>query len=134
MKFLLDANFLMIPGKFKADVFRELEKFGKPELFTLDLVVKELSAISKGKSRDAFSAKLGLFFIQQKDIGILESREATADHELLRLSGEGYVVCTQDKALTAKIMKKGGHVIFLRQGKYLELRPEGKAYKKSGKL
>jgi rRNA-processing protein FCF1 len=121
MRFLLDANFLMVPGKFKADVFRELEKFGKPELFTIDHVVKELSKVSKGKSRDAFSAKLGLFFIQQKDIGILESQEAEADAELLRLSKD-YVVCTQDKALTKKILRKGGHVVFLRQRKYLEMK------------
>jgi len=120
MKFLLDANFLMIPGKFRVDVFQELEKFGKPELFTIDLVVKELSRLSKAKGKDAFSAKLGLFFIQQKDIGILESQEKKADAELARLSGE-YVVCTQDKALTAKIRRKGGRVAFLRQGKYLEI-------------
>ena len=122
MKFLLDANFLMLPGKFKVDVFQELEKFGKPELFALDLVAKELARISKGKGKDAFSAKLGLLFIQQKDIGILESREGKADAELLRLSGEGYVVCTQDRKLTEKILRKGGHVIFLRQGKYLEMK------------
>jgi rRNA-processing protein FCF1 len=48
MKFLLDANFLMIPGKFRVDVFKELEKFGKPDLYTLDLVVKELSKQSSG--------------------------------------------------------------------------------------
>ena len=42
MKFLLDTNFLMIPGKFKVDVFSELEKFGKPELYTVSAVVREL--------------------------------------------------------------------------------------------
>ena len=122
MKFLLDANFLMIPGKFKVDIFRELEKFGKPELYTIDLVVKELSKLSKAKGRDTFSAKLGLFFIQDKDIGILESQGRNADAELLRLSKEGFTVCTQDRALTAKILKARGKVAFLRQGKYLEMK------------
>ena len=121
MKFLLDANFLMIPGKFKADIFQELERFGKPELFTLDLVVKELSKVSKVKGGNAFSAKLGLSFIQQRDIGILESQEAKADAELLRLSKD-YVICTQDRALTEKILRKGFRVVFLRQGKYLEMK------------
>jgi rRNA-processing protein FCF1 len=122
MKFLLDANFLMIPGKFRVDIFQELERFGRPELFTIDLVVKELSKLSKVKGKDAFSAKLGLFFIQEKDIGILESQEAKADSELVRLSGEGHIVCTQDKALISKIRRKGGKVAFLRQGKYLEMK------------
>jgi rRNA-processing protein FCF1 len=30
MRFLLDANFLLIPGRFRVDIFRELEQFGKP--------------------------------------------------------------------------------------------------------
>jgi rRNA-processing protein FCF1 len=122
MKFLLDANFLMIPGKFKVDVFRELEKFGRPELFAIDLVVKELSKLSKGKGKDAFCAKLGLFFIQQKDIGILETEGKNADSEMLALAGKGFTVCTQDKALIVKIRKKGFRVVFLRQGKYLEMK------------
>jgi rRNA-processing protein FCF1 len=122
MKFLLDANFLMIPGKFKVDVFQELEKFGKPELFTIDLVVKELSRLSKAKGKDAFCAKLGLFFIQEKDIGILETEGKNADSEMLGLGGKGYTVCTQDKALTGKILKAKGKVVFLRQGKYLEIK------------
>jgi len=71
MKFLLDTNFLMIPGKFRVDIFKEMEKFGKPEFFTLDLVVKELGKLSKGKGRNAFCAKLGISFIQEKDIGFL---------------------------------------------------------------
>ncbi len=122
MKFLLDANFLMIPGKFRVDVFRELEKFGKPELYTTELVVKELSKLSKGGGKDAFFAKLGLSFVQDKDVGILEAQEKKADSELLRLSKQGFVVCTQDKALTGKIMKAKGKVVFLRQGKYLEMK------------
>jgi rRNA-processing protein FCF1 len=122
MKFLLDANFLMIPGKFKVDIFQELEKFGRPELYTIDLVAKELARLSKAKGRSAFSAKLGLYFIQQKDIGILETEGRNADKELLALAGKGYTVCTQDKALTAKILKAREKVVFLRQGKYLEMK------------
>jgi len=122
MKFLLDANFLMIPGKFKADIFRELEIFGRPELFTIDLVMKELSKLSKAKGKDAFSAKLGLFFIQERDIGILETEGKNADTEMLALSGKGFTVCTQDKLLISKIRRKGGKVVFLRQGKYLEMK------------
>jgi rRNA-processing protein FCF1 len=123
MKFLLDTNFLMVPGRFHVDIFREMERFGKPELFTLDLVVKELGKIAKGgRGKQAFYAKFGIFLIQERDIGILESQEKQADKEILRLSKEGYAVCTQDKALTLKVRKSGGRVVFLRQGKYLEIK------------
>jgi rRNA-processing protein FCF1 len=104
------------------DVFQELEKFGRPELYTSDLVVRELVKLSKGKGKSAFYAKLGLFLVQEKDIGILESQEAKTDAELLRLAGEGYTICTQDKALISRIRKKGFRVAFLRQGKYLEMK------------
>lgn len=121
MKFLLDANFLMIPGKFKVDIFMEMERFGRPEFYTLDSVVRELGKITKAGGKDSFYAKFGLFLVQEKDIGILES-DGKADSELLRLSKEGFVVCTQDKALTTKIRKAGGKVVFLRQRKYLEMK------------
>lgn len=135
MRFLLDANFLMIPGKFRVDIFRELERFGRPELYTIDLVVKELSKLSKGKGNfrkeggrsrlrasDAFCAKLGLSFIQQRDIGILETMGRNADSELLAFAGKGYTVCTQDRLLISRIKRKGFRTVFLRQGKYLEMK------------
>ena len=121
MKFLLDANFLMIPGKFKVDIFREMEKFGSPEFYTLDSVVKELGKVTKAGGKDSNFAKLGLYLVQKRDIGILES-EGKADTELLKRSREGFAVCTQDRALTSKIRKAGGKVVYMRQGKYLEMK------------
>jgi len=53
MKLILDANFLIIPGKFKVDVFKELRMFGNPEPFTLDLVVKELVKEERRKIYEA---------------------------------------------------------------------------------
>ncbi|MEM7816268.1 MAG: hypothetical protein QXN71_04055 [Candidatus Aenigmatarchaeota archaeon] len=122
MKFLLDANFLMIPGKFRVDILKEMERFGKPELYTLDLVVKELSRISTGGGKEAFSAKMGLLIIQQADIGILETEGKNTDREILKFSEKGFVVCTQDKTLISNIRKRGGRVVFLRQKKYLEMK------------
>ena len=70
MKFLLDTNFLLIPGQFKIDIFSELNKYGKPKLFTLDLVVQELKTLSTGKGKDSAAAKLALELLQQKKVDI----------------------------------------------------------------
>ena len=119
MKFLLDANFLMIPGKFRVDIFTELERFGKPELYTLDSVIKELEKLSASRGKDARYAKLGLTILKEKKIQPLPSGKDT-DSEIERVASEqGFAVCTQDKALKAKLLSRKVPVITLRQKKYL---------------
>lgn len=120
MRVLLDANFLMIPGKFKVDVFRELQMFGRPELFTLDKVVKELEKIARDRSQDSTHARMGLFLIDSRGINIVRSRSGSTDKELGRIGKDGdYTVCTQDRALIKILRKMGVKVISLRQRKYL---------------
>ena len=120
MKILLDTNFLLVPGRNKVDIFRELERFGKPELFTLDLVVKELEILSQRSGKDASHAGLALELIEKKGVEVLESRGSKADLELERIASEGgYAVCTQDKELQKRLIKEEIVVIFLRQGRVL---------------
>ncbi len=121
MKFLIDTNFLLIPGKFGVDVFREMERFGKPELFTISLVKDELMALASGRGQDASHARLGLGLIEKKGIRVLESAGNNADSELERLSSEqGFAVCTQDRELQERLRKKGVSVVSLRQKRRLE--------------
>ena len=119
MKFLLDANFLCIPAKFKVDVFTELEKFGKPEFCVLDIVIGELEKLRQAGGRDALFASMGLEFIEQKSIKIVLAKDRNPDDEMLRLADKGYVVCTQDAALIKRLKAKKKSAITLRQGKYL---------------
>ena len=120
MKFLLDTNFLMIPGKFKVDVFSELEKFGKPELYTVSAVVRELEKLSKSGG-DKPHAKLGLELLRKKGVEVLQTDGYDADMELERTAvEEDFVVCTQDKELIKRLKKEEIRVISLRQKKYLE--------------
>ncbi len=121
MKVLLDANFLLIPGKFKVDVFREMQMFGRPEPYTLDLVVKELGEIARKGGRDSRHAHMGLFLIDSRGVEILKSaRGKGTDREIERIANEGgFMVCTQDRELIKRLRKKGIGVISLRQGKYL---------------
>ena len=120
MKVLLDSNFLLIPGKFKVDVFKEMRIFGRPEPFTLDLVVKELEKIAKEGGRDSKNAHMGLFLLDSRGVQILKTKGRNTDKELERIAKqEGYVVCTQDRALIKILRKAGVRVISLRQRKYL---------------
>ena len=120
MKFLLDTNFLLIPGKLKVDVFSELQRFGKPELFTLDLVVRELRELSSGPGRDSSHARLALDLLGRKHVKILESAGDGTDPEIERIASEdGFAVCTQDRELQKKLKKRKIPVIFLRQNRVL---------------
>jgi rRNA-processing protein FCF1 len=120
MRFLLDTNFLLIPGKFRVDVFSELQGFGKPELFTLDLVVAELERLASSRGRDSKHARLALELIRKKGIHVLEARGTDTDQELERLASEqDLAVCTQDRALQRRLRNEGILVIFLRQNSFL---------------
>lgn len=122
MKFLLDTNFVLIPGKFKVDILSELEKFGKPELFTLDSIIIELEKLASGKGPDPRAAKLGLIILKKYKVKTVASQSKKADAGLLESSKAGFIICTLDRELMAKIKKAGGKAITLRQKKYLEWR------------
>ena len=122
MKFLLDTNFVLVPGKFKVDIFSELAKFGKPELFTLDSIIIELEKLASGKGPDSRATKLGIGLLKKYKVKIVSAASKKADAGLLEFSVAGFAVCTLDRELMAKIKKSGGKVITLRQKKYLEER------------
>jgi hypothetical protein len=111
MKFLLDSNFLLIPGKFKVDVFSELTKFGKPEFYTLDLVLKELKRLKGGK--------LAFEMIKKNKVKILKAKGLNTDEALESFARKDFVICTQDKGLIKRLKERRAKVITLRQRKYL---------------
>ncbi len=120
MKFLLDTNFLMLQGKFKVDIFSELEKFGKVEAYTINLVVNELEKIAGGRGKNAMHAKVAIWLIRKEGVKILHSKGRHADPAIKRFAANGYyAVCTQDKKLRDYLKKKKIPVVFLRQKKYL---------------
>lgn len=120
MRFLLDANFLMIPGKFRVDVFRELEKFGKVEAYTPDLVVSELEKLAAKNGKDAAFARVALKIIKQEGVKIIYSEGTNTDSEIKRISAGGkFAVCTADKELIKSLKKENIPIITLRQKKYL---------------
>ncbi len=122
MRALLDTNFLMIPGEFKVDIFSELLSLGYIEVFTLDLVVRELEKFSTRGGKVSRCARLALELVRNCDVTVLKTKGdvAQVDNEIFRLAREkGYVICTQDKDLIKRINEAGMRLITLRQGKYL---------------
>ena len=112
MKFLLDTNFLVSAIKFRIDINKELEKFGRPELYTLNLVLKELKKIN--------AERIVFEFIGKNRVGTITSKNKETDSEIIRTAKKyGMIVCTQDRRLIKRLKAKGLPVVFIRQKKYL---------------
>ena len=125
-KILLDTNFLLIPYRFKVDIFTQIDKIStfKYGLFVLDKTVEELKNIiekQRGKDRDA--AKIALKLIELKNIGIIKTNgDGKTDDAILNMaSKEGFVVATQDKDLKRRLINHGVSIIVLKQKKILAL-------------
>ena len=120
MKALLDTNFLMIPGEFRVDILSELLTLGYTEVFTIDLVVRELEKLAVSKGKEGRNARIGLEFIRKGGVIVLKAGSERTDDEILRLAKtKEYIACTQDRGLIKRIRKAGLQFITLRQGKYL---------------
>jgi len=123
MKFLLDTNFLVAFSQFKVDVFTELEEFGVPELYTLDLVLKELKKISTSKGIKARHARFALVRMRKEGVKILITESKRTDSEIVRIAKlNSLVVCTQDRALVKRLKAKHVPVVTLRQKRYLVMK------------
>jgi rRNA-processing protein FCF1 len=122
-KVLLDTNFILIPAKFKVDIYSEINRVMEEpyELYVLDKSLDELDSIietSKGKEK-AF-ARLGKAILKAKKPKTLKTTSKDyVDNIILGL--DGYIVATVDHDLRAKLKKRGVRTIVLRQKRYLVL-------------
>jgi rRNA-processing protein FCF1 len=115
---LLDTNFLMVPGKFKVDVFAELERLGyKP--IVLSCVVREITKLASGKGRAGEQARVALQILAARKPQETDAGEP-ADDSLLRKAKElACAIATNDAALIARARKDGVPILRLRQKKYV---------------
>ena len=125
-KILLDTNFLLVPYKFRVDIFTQINRIMhfQYKIFVLDKSIEELKNIimgQKGKNRDA--AKVALKLIAIKNIGIIKAEsDKKTDEVIVELSRkDNYIVATQDKDLKRSLINHGIEVIVLRQKKILVL-------------
>jgi rRNA-processing protein FCF1 len=121
-RFLLDANFIMIPVQFKVDVYEELRKFGNPQIYTLDLVLKEVGEIRGAALALELFAKAGGNVIETRERPNDMERNEVTDDQIIKFSdGGNFVVCTQDTELQDRLKAKKIKVVFLRQKRFLEM-------------
>lgn len=122
LKIILDTNFLMIPAKFKVDVFDELEKVinQKFRVVVPRTVVEELEKLSKSRGRDAAAARVGLELVEKEGVEVVDTEKA-GDEGILELAERKCAVATVDKGLKTHLKKKKIPIIYLREGKHLIL-------------
>ncbi len=138
-KIIIDTNFLMIPYKFRVDIFLEFRRICNfnYNLFAYDKSIDELnSIIEKQSGNNKRAAKFALKLIEIKKIGIIKSENKDAgayvDSLMLGNFGENTVIATQDMELKRRLLEKGISVIILRQKKYLEITEKSGSIQKIG--
>jgi rRNA-processing protein FCF1 len=131
-KIIIDTNFLMVPYKFRVDIFSELNRVCNfnYQLFIFQQSINELkNIINKQSGKNRKAAQFALKLIKLKNINIIKSDEnEDVDSLILQSVNKNTVIATQDTKLKKELLKKGSAIITLRQKKYLQLL-EGKLYK-----
>ncbi len=125
-KVILDTNFLLIPARFKVDIFSEIGKIVsfQYKLSIIDKTIDELNNIIDNKSvkvRDREYAKIGLQLIKAKKVGMIKSDGKYVDDIIVDISDKDTIVATSDKELKKRLKKKGIKMIVLKKKQYLVL-------------
>lgn len=108
---VLDTNFLLIPIKFKVDIFREIERICDFP-YNLHIVDKTIDEL-KGKKGE----KLALSLIKHHNINIIKTnKDKIADDLITDLKLENKVIATQDKDLKKR---NKPYIITLKQKTHL---------------
>ena len=122
-KIILDTNFLMIPYKFRVDIFSEINRICNfnYKLFIIDKTINELKKIIQNQPvKERKGAELALKMIGLKKIESITSEAWDVDSAILEIADKNIVVATQDIFLKRQVVEKGASVIWLRQKKYLQ--------------
>lgn len=121
---LLDANALMIPGRFRVDLFEEIRGLvGAFEPVVLREVVQELAGLSRAKGRDGAAARFGLAMaercaIQEPD----PTASGTVDDRIVAFAiRHGCLVVTNDRGVRDRLFEQGIGVISMRNQKKMEI-------------
>ena len=120
LKVILDTNFMMLPGQFGIDIFKELDRIidQKYQLCTLTPIVHELERLSReAKGKDKTAAKLALGMMPR--IEKIEVKRKADEAIVETAKQEKAIVATNDAELRRKLKKEGITAIYLRQKSHL---------------
>lgn len=121
-KILLDTNILLVPERFKVDIFAELNRICmfKYDTYVLKQTVEELEKIVKeAKMKDRIAARVGLGLIKAKDLKIVNQKEGYTDDIIVELAKERFIIVTLDQNLKRRLKAINAPHITLRQKKHL---------------
>jgi rRNA-processing protein FCF1 len=123
-KLLVDTNFLLIPVRFKVDIFTESQNAVNDlvEFYVSSRVLDEIQ-ILKERSKGSFVRELKLAERLAENCEVIQdSSKAQVDQSLINLALENEMVLgTADAELRQKARKAGVKVVYLRQKSHLVL-------------
>lgn len=135
-RIIIDTNFLMLPSKFRLDIFSEFSRICdfSYRLCIYEKSIDELKKIIDGqRGKDKKAAQFALKLIKLKNISIINPEQKdecllSVDELMLNSISHNTIIATQDFRLRKELLKRGAAVIMSRQKKYLQLL-ERKLYK-----
>lgn len=122
LKIILDTNFLLVPAKFKVDVFEEMERVvdQKFKLVVPESIREELERLAGGKSEDSKAARTGLKLLERENVEFAKTKNK-GDEAIIELADENTIVATMDKDLKKRLKNKGIGIIYLRGKSHLSM-------------
>lgn len=123
---ILDTNFLLVPIRFRVDIFEETERVLNQliKFAVTPSILKEIEYL-KTKANPSFLREL--VFVEKiiEKCTVLNEPiidgENTDDSIIRIASSQGYYVGTSDKELRRKLREAGVRIVFLRQRRYLDV-------------
>ncbi len=115
MMILLDTNFLLIPFKKKLDIYEELRfRFPLYNLITLESCIRELEKMNQ---------KGAIELAKSSGLKIIKYGKGIADSDIISFAKKKKViVATIDKKLQKKLLEMGVRIIYLREGRFPEIK------------
>ena len=123
-KLLVDTNFLLVPARFKVDIFTESQNAVNDlvEFYISSRVLDEIQVL-KERSKGVFVRELKLAEKLAENCQVIEDTSKTrVDQSLIDLAlDEGMILGTADAELRQRARKAGVKVVYLRQKSHLVL-------------
>jgi hypothetical protein len=116
----MDTSFLMLPGSFRIDIFKELARVLESnfEVLVPSAVLAELRRLmTSGSPKNRNAARIALALV--RNARVIQG-EGPADEAIAKLAKrEGAVVATLDSRLRRELRREGIPVVYLRGKSHL---------------
>ncbi|MDD5022744.1 MAG: hypothetical protein PHU63_01090 [Candidatus ainarchaeum sp.] len=116
-KVILDTNFLLIPYKYKLDIFKELKLLiGSVQFIISNKIIEELNSIAGRKGTAALQARFALKILDKykSDILVVLSEKKVDDWIIDYSQEHRTIVCTDDIKLKNILRKNNIRVIMVK--------------------